>query len=116
MQERTQARRLLVLSAKDNTATALAVLRQGSEVTPDETGGGPSVILQDTIPFGHKFALTLIPAGQFVLKFGVPIGIAMSDIPAGAHIHLHNLRSMQQEGGDNEHDGVQKSGWKNRHT
>src|SRR6185437_3615315 len=39
-----------------------------------------------------------IAAGQQVLKYGQPIGIATQSIAAGEHIHEHNLRSLSREG------------------
>lgn len=42
---------------------------------------------------GHKVALCDIPAGEEVTKYGYPIGVAAEDIPAGAHVHSHNLHT-----------------------
>ncbi len=40
---------------------------------------------------GHKYAIRDIRAGEAVIKYGYPIGRATADIPAGAHVHSHNL-------------------------
>ncbi len=40
---------------------------------------------------GHKYALRDIRAGEAIIKYGYPIGRATVDIPAGAHVHSHNL-------------------------
>ncbi len=45
------------------------------------------------VPFGHKVALSDIPAGAEVLKYGYPIGRATSEIKAGAHVHSHNMKT-----------------------
>jgi len=45
------------------------------------------------VPLGHKIARTDIRAGNKILKYGAPIGVATADIPAGAHVHVHNVRS-----------------------
>ena len=45
------------------------------------------------VPLGHKIARTDIRAGDKILKYGAPIGMATADIPAGAHVHVHNVRS-----------------------
>ncbi len=42
---------------------------------------------------GHKYALRAIAQGESVIKYGFPIGEATCDIPAGAHVHTHNLKS-----------------------
>ena len=39
---------------------------------------------------GHKVATRPIPKGAPVIKFGQIIGYATDDIPAGAHVHVHN--------------------------
>ena len=40
---------------------------------------------------GHKQALTDIPSGANVIKYGFPIGHALCDIAAGEHVHTHNM-------------------------
>lgn len=45
----------------------------------------------DAIPAGHKLATAFIAVGEPILKYGQVIGAATQDIPAGAHVHLHNL-------------------------
>lgn len=52
---------------------------------------------QGDIPAGHKVALADIPAGAPVIKYGQIIGRATCDIPAGAWVHTHNLRSHLDE-------------------
>lgn len=45
----------------------------------------------------HKFALRDIAAGEKVIKYGMPIGVATSDIKAGDHVHTHNLKTLLNE-------------------
>jgi hypothetical protein len=33
-----------------------------------------------------------------VIKYGSPIGLATAEIPAGAHVHTHNLASTRGRG------------------
>lgn len=42
---------------------------------------------------GHKYAVRDIRKGEKVVKYGQPIGYATEDIPRGAHIHTHNLKT-----------------------
>ncbi len=42
---------------------------------------------------GHKFARRAIRAGEPVVKYGMPIGIAKVDIAPGEHVHSHNLET-----------------------
>lgn|SRR5262249_22506448 len=84
----------LVISARDNVATALEALEAGATICV----GDVSVAVVDRIPRGHKVAIRAIPAGSAVVKYGSAIGTASADIPAGAHVHVHNLASGRGRG------------------
>jgi len=79
------------LHQTDNVAVALRNLPAGASVTI----GDARLTLRENVPFGHKLALTDIAAGQPVIKYGQPIGVATADIPAGAYVHTHNLCSAR---------------------
>lgn len=49
--------------------------------------------MREDIPQGHKLALAQIAAGENIIKYGYPIGHAASDIPPGAWVHTHNVRT-----------------------
>jgi altronate hydrolase len=88
------AQAVLQLHPGDAVALARRELAPGTELeSPERT-----VTVRDTIPHGHKLALTDIAEGQQVLKYGQPIGIATQAIAAGEHVHEHNLRSLSREG------------------
>ncbi|MFG2375453.1 UxaA family hydrolase [Streptomyces sp. NPDC048504] len=55
-----------------------------------ELADGTTPAVED-IAAGHKVALHAIPKGAPVRKYGEVIGVALSDIPAGGHVHVHNL-------------------------
>jgi altronate dehydratase len=84
----------LVISERDNVATALEALEPGRRIIIDAT----EVTVRQPIPPGHKLALTDIAQGQAVIKYGSPIGIATADIPAGGHVHTQNLASSRGRG------------------
>ena len=84
----------LVISATDNVATALEPLEAGATI---RIGDGV-VALVDRIPRGHKLAIRAIAAGDAVVKYGSAIGTASADIPAGAHVHVHNVASGRGRG------------------
>jgi len=86
-------RKAIVLNGKDDVATALTALARGEKVTVEAGGRSVEVTLTQVVPFGHKYALRHIAAGEEVLKYGLPIGTALEDIPAGAWVHVHNCRS-----------------------
>ncbi|MBQ9943019.1 MAG: altronate dehydratase [Clostridia bacterium] len=48
---------------------------------------------RDDINPGHKIALKDIAAGEKVIKYGNPIGVATCDIKAGQWVHSHNLKT-----------------------
>jgi altronate hydrolase len=75
------------ISPKDNVAVATAPVASGSAVSVD----GISLTALCDIPAGHKIALTDIPGGGEVIKYGFPIGRASQAIKAGEHVHSHNL-------------------------
>jgi predicted RecA/RadA family phage recombinase len=87
-------RAVLVISERDNVATALEPLEPGRRI---DVGGG-FVVATDPIPAGHKVALRPIGAGTAVVKYGSPIGTAVGDIAAGSHVHTHNVASSRGRG------------------
>jgi altronate dehydratase len=85
---------VLVISERDNVATALEPLEPGRRIE----AGGELVVAIDSIPAGHKIALRPIGAGTAVVKYGSPIGTAVGDIAAGSHVHTHNVASSRGRG------------------
>lgn len=49
----------------------------------------------DDIPIGHKLALQDIAKGDTILKYGHDIGSAVSDISAGGHVHVQNVKTKR---------------------
>lgn len=82
--------KLVQITPKDMVAVALQPLSAGEAV---DYGAGSVTPLQD-IPMGHKVALRDIKAGEPVIKYGFPIGSATADIPAGGHVHTHNIHTL----------------------
>ncbi len=78
------------ITPRDTVAVALKPLRAGENVSY----GAGDLVLKDDLPMGHKAALRQIRKGETVIKYGFPIGEASEDIPAGAHVHTHNLRTL----------------------
>jgi altronate dehydratase len=85
---------VIVISDRDNVATALEPLAPGRAVR----AGAAEVTVAEPIPRGHKVALRAIRAGEPVVKYGSPIGTATADIAAGAHVHVHNVASARGRG------------------
>jgi len=86
--------RAIVVSTLDNVATALEPLAAGSSLAI----GDATIAVRDRIPEGHKIAIRDIDTGGAVVKYGSPIGTATTEIPAGAHVHTHNVASTRGRG------------------
>ena len=84
----------IVLSDRDNVATALEALEAGRALEL----GGRSLVVAERIPSGHKIALQPIGAGEPIVKYGNPIGTATSAIAPGQHVHIHNVASTRGRG------------------
>ena len=69
-----------------------------------------------TIAPGHKQALQDIPKGALVIKYGQPIGRTTEDIPEGAWVHTHNLRSHLDEQMEYHYEFCAQELQKNRQT
>ena len=73
----------------DTVAVALTPLAKATSITLP----GLTLLLKEDIPRGHKFALKAHTKGDPVIKYGNPIGTATQDIPAGAWVHTHNMKT-----------------------
>lgn len=83
----TNQHQLLLIQPNDNVAVALTALPAGTVCQAGET----QVTLRQDVPAAHKVALTHIPAGEQVIKYGLPIGHATQDIQPGDYVHIHNI-------------------------
>jgi len=85
----------------DDVAVAVVDLSPGEEVEVAVLEGGEPLRIRvaEPIPLGHKLALRPIGEGEVVREYGEPIGRALQPIPAGAHVHTHNLRSLRWDFG-----------------
>ena len=58
---------------------------------PAGTKTESGVVTRNPIPQAHKIALVDIPAGGEIIRYGVVLGYAKNDIPAGSWINEHML-------------------------
>ena len=77
------------INNEDNVIVALRDLKAGEEIAID----GGKVILRNDVLRGHKVAIKDIDENEDVIKYGFPIGHAVSRIAAGEHVHVHNLKT-----------------------
>ncbi|SRR5579884_3812558 len=91
------AHQFLVHEKGDMVGVAVEDIAPGASVQGLFMNDGTMLSLpaREAIPLGHKIALRDIAAGEAVKKYGVTIGEARQAIPAGAHVHVHNLRSVR---------------------
>jgi len=85
---------VLVISTRDNVATALQPLSPGQRIDL----GASTLIVGEPIARGHKIALQSIAAGDPVIKYGSAIGTASVHIAPGTHVHTHNVASSRGRG------------------
>ena len=88
------APRVIVITPRDNVATALEALAPGQTIEAN----GHRVEVRESIASGHKIALAAIASGSAIVKYGSPIGTASVDIVAGSHVHTHNVVSERGRG------------------
>jgi altronate dehydratase small subunit len=91
-------RQALTLHPDDDVAVALRDLANGVNVHVRRGNVDIDVVLKDSIPLGHKFALVALTPGQRIRKYGQVIGEATVHIDAGAHVHVHNMASLRGRG------------------
>ena len=75
------------MHARDNVAI---VANDGGLAAGSTLPSG--LVLRDRVPQGHKVALVALPADTPVLRYGIPIGYALKDIPAGSWVHERLLK------------------------
>lgn len=81
--------RVIKINDNDNVAVALKPLKKGETVLVSDV----NIELSEDVNQGHKFSLVDIEEGSDVVKYGYPIGIAISKISKGSHVHVHNLKT-----------------------
>ena len=86
----------LIINPSDNVAVAIDNLNEGDVLNIN----GEEITVKNPIETGHKFAIRPIKKDEDVIKYGYPIGHALSDIGVGEHTHTHNVKT-------NLHDNLQ---------
>ncbi|SNT28285.1 altronate dehydratase small subunit [Bacillus sp. OK838] len=90
--------RTIYLSTKDSVAVALSEIPANTSVVVKTDLEELVVPILEPIRFGHKFAVKAIEQGADIFKYGEVIGAASAFIPAGAHVHVHNLEGKRGRG------------------
>lgn len=77
------------IDSKDNVLIALTDYHKGDVLSIEDE----DILINQDIPKGHKIAYKDISINENVVKYGCPIGHAITDIKAGDHIHVHNIKT-----------------------
>ncbi len=85
---------VLHMAESDNVVTAMEDLGAGTRIPYD----GDAIELNEDVPFGHKFAVVPMAAGDPVYKYGERIGRATDDVAPGEWVHTHNCESARGRG------------------
>ena len=78
---------------RDNVVIALQPFAQGHRLEVQ----GQTIVLLQPVERGHKIAVKAIAAGEDIIKYGYPIGIATAAIQSGEHVHVQNVRTKLGE-------------------
>ncbi|MEG8013053.1 hypothetical protein [Sphingomonas sp. 22R3R2A-7] len=52
-----------------------------------------ALAITEKVDLGHKIALSCLKTSDKIIKYGMPIGSATADVPAGGWVHMHNMQS-----------------------
>lgn len=83
----------LHINREDDVIVVTSDAKPGDELVYVDDGTENTIIAATAVPIYHKAALRDIKKGEEVRKYNAVIGIALSDIIKGAHVHTHNLNS-----------------------
>ncbi|MGH7051240.1 MAG: UxaA family hydrolase [Acetobacteraceae bacterium] len=89
---------LLVHNPKDNVGVVVVEgLKAGTDMLCVITADDSSFRLKAVadVPIGHKVALKDLKSGDTAIKYGEDIGRMVADVPKGAHVHVHNLKTKR---------------------
>lgn len=81
--------KFLRINSSDNVAVALETLQVGEKVIVDDV----EITINSEIPMGHKFALTNVAENENIVKYGYPIGHAITSIPCGDWVNEKNIKT-----------------------
>lgn len=93
------ATRAIVIGPRDDVAVVVEDVKEGAAIEAQSAAGRQVLTARQDIAAGHKVALRDISAGHPILKYGEKIGLALTDIRRGDHVHIHNLASDRVKAG-----------------
>jgi (2R)-sulfolactate sulfo-lyase subunit alpha len=87
----------LIHDTPDNVGVAVVDIPAGTDCKGRDLSTNKSLEARsvEAIPLGHKIALKDFKVGDEVTKYGCVIGRIVQDVPAGHHVHTHNLKTKR---------------------
>src|SRR5215207_2927811 len=88
---------ILLHESHDDVGVAVRDLKKGEKIgalTLEGRSAG-SVKLRDNVPLGHKVAMRDLAEDKSVIKYGRPVGRVVKPIVRGAHVHVHNVKTLR---------------------
>ena len=88
---------ILLHEAGDDVGVAAMDIKAGEEIEAVTLEGSPVTTIKviEDVPLGHKVAMRGMANGKHVIEYGRAIGYASEDIRQGAHVHVHNIKSLR---------------------
>ena len=85
----------IIIHPSDNVGILIHGGNEGMAVKLPQPPG-MEIVLKNQVPSGHKIALRNIPAGSAIVKSGQTIGLSLNDITEGEHVHVHNIKLIEE--------------------
>ena len=91
---------ILLHEPTDDVGVAVMDLKSGDQIEAVTLEGEPVAVIKlvDNVPLGHKVAMQDLPKDKHIIEYGEAIGYAHKAIDQGAHVHVHNIRSLRWSG------------------
>lgn len=83
----------LLINPSDNVAVLFHEVKKGEFVFVQNK----QITSKTDIPAGHKICIKPIHKGERIIKYGLPIGLAIEDITIGEWVHSHNVSDITEE-------------------
>lgn len=80
---------VLQINENDNVLVALRDINKSESFLVN----GNNIKVIEDIPSGHKIAIKAICAEENIIKYGFPIGHAVTPIKSGELVHIHNIKT-----------------------
>ena len=84
-------KRMLIMDPNDNVGVMLEDIRANNSAIFEQI----TVVAQEDIEFAHKISLVDIKKDEDIIKYGEIIGYALTDIPKGSWVHIHNIDDVR---------------------